>query len=71
MLKNELQGHIDSNLLKKEVDFKKTPIFYVCGSNRFTQNITLLLQNLDVKETHIKQEIFLPPYPVKTKKNNQ
>jgi len=60
------QGRITEEFLKQEIDLKKIPVFFICGSKRFTQNIGELLHNLAIPDTHIKQEVFLPPYPTKT-----
>jgi|SRR6185369_2842096 len=64
---DERRGRITEAFLKEEVDLKKHPVFFICGSKRFTENIRELLHTLKVPESRIKQEVFLPPFPPKTK----
>ncbi len=65
--RDEHHGRITQELLNKEINIKTTSLFFVCGSKRFTENITVLLQNLNIPDNRIKKEVFLPPYPGKTK----
>jgi ferredoxin-NADP reductase len=67
---NVKHRRIDELFMQEEVATNKTTIFFVCGSDRFTQNITKILQNLTITQNRIRQEIFLPPYPPKKKKKD-
>jgi ferredoxin-NADP reductase len=64
-LVSQTDGYITGELLKQEIGGESNPLFYVSGSQRFTKNIITLLEDLGIPETHMKQEIFLPPYPQK------
>lgn len=62
-LSDERHGYITDELIRQEINLNEKLLFFVCGSNRFTQNITTLLQGLGIPDSRIKKEVFIPPYP--------
>ncbi|MGH7204289.1 MAG: FAD-dependent oxidoreductase [Candidatus Levyibacteriota bacterium] len=50
------RGFLTKDILEKEVDFDRKPLFYFIGPPIFIDKMSILLQELHVNDTHIKTE---------------